>query len=174
MTLDVFDDDAIERGVAVMRASRDDAPDDASDDAELLASAPDWLLAWFLRDRKLDADKARAKTLKYLEWRRSGYGESELKLSSEVAEEAASGKAVLLGERDAQKRPVVYVTLTVWLFPLTGMLKGCPKKGCSGPSSKLDSTQSTITEAMSNPRQSSKMRWASSAVAIWYWAFAEI
>ena len=112
MTLDVFDDDAIERGVAVMRASRDDASDDASDDAELLASAPDWLLAWFLRDRKLDADKARAKTLKYLEWRRSGYGESELKLSSEVAEEAASGKAVLLGERDAQNRPVVYVTLT--------------------------------------------------------------
>ena len=55
MTLDVFDDDAIERGVAVMRASRDDASDDASDDAELLASAPDWLLAWFLRDRKLDA-----------------------------------------------------------------------------------------------------------------------
>ena len=51
LTLDVFDDDAIERGVAVMRASRAAASDDASDAAALLAPAPGWLPRWVLRDR---------------------------------------------------------------------------------------------------------------------------
>jgi len=100
LSLDVFDGAEIERGVAAMR----------SIDPDAFASAPDWLLAWFLRDRKLDADKASDKAKKYLEWRANeGYDDLD---TPAVAEEAATKKAVLLEERDVCGRPVVYVTLT--------------------------------------------------------------
>lgn len=78
-----------------------------------IGDAPDWLLAWFLRDRKLDADKALEKCAKYLEWRsRDGYDARALREDPGVNEEAATGKAVLLPELDAFDRPVIYVTLT--------------------------------------------------------------
>lgn len=100
LSLDVFDGAEVERGVAAMR----------SNDPAAFGSAPDWLLAWFLRDRKLDADKASDKARKYLEWRANeGYDDLD---TPAVAEEAATKKAVLLEERDVCGRPVVYVTLT--------------------------------------------------------------
>jgi len=101
LQLDAYDDEAIARGVIAMRAR----------ESEVFASSPDWLLAWFLRDRKLDVDKAADKTKKYLQWR-SEDGYENLSRSQEVEEEALSGKAVLLNERDVLGRPVVYVTLT--------------------------------------------------------------
>jgi hypothetical protein len=101
LTLDAFAKAEVAAGVATMRANDPDAFKDA----------PDWLLEWFLRDRKLDADKATEKTKKYLQWRMDD-GYDALASAPDVAEEAATGKAVLLAERDVLGRPVVYVTLT--------------------------------------------------------------
>jgi len=103
LTLDAYDDEDVKDALRKLRA------DDASDQ-NALVDAPDWLVTWFLRDRKLDADKARAKTTAYLTWR-ANEGFDDLYVP-EVDEEAATGKAVLLTERDACGRSVVYVTLT--------------------------------------------------------------
>lgn len=103
LTLDAYDAEDVKTALEKLRA------DDANDQ-NALANAPDWLVTWFLRDRKLDADKARAKTTAYLTWR-ANEGFDDLYVP-EVDEEAATGKAVLLTERDACGRSVVYVTLT--------------------------------------------------------------
>lgn len=103
LTLDAFDAKDVERALGELRA-RD------AEDGNALVDAPDWLVTWFLRDRKLEVDKAREKTVKYLEWRaRDGFDDLS---GVDVDEEAATGKAVLLSERDACGRSVVYVTLT--------------------------------------------------------------
>mgnify|MGYP005719076737 FL=1 len=103
LTLDAFDAKDVERALGELRA-RD------AEDGNALVDAPDWLVTWFLRDRKLEVDKAREKTSKYLEWRaRDGFDDLS---TVDVDEEAATGKAVLLSERDACGRSVVYVTLT--------------------------------------------------------------
>ena len=103
LTLDAYDAEDVKDALEKLRA------DDANDQ-NALVDAPDWLVTWFLRDRKLDADKARAKTTAYLTWR-ANEGFDDLYVP-EVDEEAATGKAVLLTERDACGRSVVYVTLT--------------------------------------------------------------
>ena len=103
LVLDVFDQALVRDGARKMREINPEA----------FANEPDWVLEWFLRDRKLDADKASEKCAKYVAWRSNdGYDRVELERSSEVDEEAATGKAVLLDETDAMDRPVIYVTLT--------------------------------------------------------------
>ena len=108
LVLDVFDASAVDAGVREMRTRAS-----STSVSSAIGDAPDWLLAWFLRDRKLDADKALEKCVKYLEWRsRDGYDVRALREDPGVNEEAATGKAVLLPELDAFERPVIYVTLT--------------------------------------------------------------
>lgn len=54
-------------------------------------------LEWFARDRKLDVEKTAVKVLAYAQWRQAGFtGLTE----ADVAREAATGKAVLLADRD--------------------------------------------------------------------------
>ena len=106
LVLDEFDARDVSAGVQRMRlanSSLDQHPH------------PDWLLAWFLRDRKLDADKAREKLDKYLAWRSAdggAYDVASLRRDPDVDAEASTGKAGLLDELDAFGRPVIYVTLT--------------------------------------------------------------
>ena len=54
LTLDAFDAKDVERALGELRA-RD------AEDGNALVDAPDWLVTWFLRDRKLEVDKAARK-----------------------------------------------------------------------------------------------------------------
>ncbi|EFN52164.1 hypothetical protein CHLNCDRAFT_32681 [Chlorella variabilis] len=64
-------------------------------------------LRWFLQDRKLDVAEAEEKLLKMLRWRRE-FG-ADLIEWTDVAREAATGKAYLHTHDDVSGRPVVVV-----------------------------------------------------------------
>ena len=68
------------------------------------------IVDWFIRDRKLDGEAALKKIVKYQSWRKENFSQESLNAPS-VIEEAKTGKAVLMKERDVLGRPVVLVTL---------------------------------------------------------------
>ena len=68
------------------------------------------IVDWFIRDRKLDGEAALKKLVKYQSWRKENFSQESLNAPS-VIEEAKTGKAVLMKERDVLGRPVVLVTL---------------------------------------------------------------
>ena len=102
LTLDAFDAKDVERALGELRA-RD------AEDGNALVDAPDWLVTWFLRDRKLEVDKAARKQVSIWSGAQDGFDDLS---TVDVDEEAATGKAVLLSERDACGRSVVSWTLT--------------------------------------------------------------
>ena len=67
----------------------------------------DEMMRWFLLDRKLDVDATVDKLIKMLRWRRE-FGADALR-TTDVAKEAATGKAYLHTTTDVQGRPVVVV-----------------------------------------------------------------
>jgi len=81
-----------------------------SKNTEELATVDDSIIDWFVRDRKLDEEQALKKILKYQNWRDGNFSIEALNAQS-VVEEAKTGKAVLMDERDILGRPVVLVTL---------------------------------------------------------------
>ena len=64
-------------------------------------------LRWFLLDRKLDVDAAKEKLENMLEWRRA-FGADAI-TTTDVAKEAATGKAYLHTQNDVFDRPVIVV-----------------------------------------------------------------
>ena len=68
------------------------------------------IVDWFIRDRKLDGEAALKKIVKYQTWREENFSKESLNAPA-VIEEARTGKAVLMKERDVLGRPVVLVTL---------------------------------------------------------------
>ena len=64
-------------------------------------------LRWFLLDRKLDVDAAKQKLETMLEWRRE-FGADSI-TTTDVAKEAATGKAYLHTQNDVFGRPVIVV-----------------------------------------------------------------
>lgn len=64
-------------------------------------------LRWFLQDRKLDVPDAEEKLLKMLRWRRE-FGADSVRWT-DVAREAATGKAYLHTNLDVSGRPVIVV-----------------------------------------------------------------
>ena len=64
-------------------------------------------LKWFLLDRKLDVEAATEKLVKMLEWRKE-FGADSI-TTTDVAQEAATGKAYLHTHRDVLDRPVIVV-----------------------------------------------------------------
>jgi hypothetical protein len=70
-------------------------------------AADDETLRWFLLDRKLDVAGAEEKLVQMLRWRVE-FGADQLQLT-DVAKEAATGKAYLHSHRDAAGRPVIIV-----------------------------------------------------------------
>lgn len=65
------------------------------------------IMRWFLLDRKLDVDATVDKLIKMLRWRRE-FGADALQ-TTDVAKEAATGKAYLHTHLDIQNRPVIIV-----------------------------------------------------------------
>lgn len=74
--------------------------------AEVSAGA-DSTLRWFLLDRKLDVEEAQDKLVRMLRWRRE-FGADSLTVT-DVAAEAATGKAYLHTHPDVSGRPVIIV-----------------------------------------------------------------
>lgn len=64
-------------------------------------------LQWFLLDRKLDTEAAKDKLVGMLQWRRD-FGADSI-TTTDVAKEAATGKAYLHTHNDVQNRPVIVV-----------------------------------------------------------------
>ncbi|KAI7841007.1 hypothetical protein COHA_005235 [Chlorella ohadii] len=64
-------------------------------------------LRWFLQDRKLDVEEAEEKLIKMLRWRRE-FGADFISWT-DVAREAATGKAYLHSHLDVSGRPVIVV-----------------------------------------------------------------
>jgi len=64
-------------------------------------------MRWFLMDRKLDVQEAEDKLVKMLRWRRE-FGVDSLQ-TTDVAQEAATGKAYLHTHLDVKGRPVIIV-----------------------------------------------------------------
>lgn len=64
-------------------------------------------LKWFLLDRKLDKDAAKEKLVAMLQWRRD-FGADSI-TTTDVAKEAATGKAYLHTHNDVMNRPVIVV-----------------------------------------------------------------
>lgn len=71
------------------------------------AAEDDATLRWFLQDRKLDVDEAEEKLLKMLRWRRE-FGADFIEWT-DIAREAATGKAYLHTHTDVSGRPVIVV-----------------------------------------------------------------
>lgn len=64
-------------------------------------------LQWFLMDRKLDTEAAKEKLVGMLQWRRD-FGADSI-TTTDVAQEAATGKAYLHVHNDVMDRPVIVV-----------------------------------------------------------------
>ncbi len=75
-----------------------------------ISGVENYIVDWFIRDRKLDGEAALKKIVKYQSWRKENFSQESLNAPS-VIEEAKTGKAVLMKERDVLGRPVVLVTL---------------------------------------------------------------
>ena len=75
-----------------------------------ISRVENYIVDWFIRDRKLDGEAALKKIVKYQSWRKENFSQESLNAPS-VIEEAKTGKAVLMKERDVLGRPVVLVTL---------------------------------------------------------------
>ncbi|KAI3432274.1 hypothetical protein D9Q98_003834 [Chlorella vulgaris] len=71
------------------------------------AASDEGTLRWFLQDRKMDVEEAEEKLLKMLRWRRE-FGADSIEWT-DVAKEAATGKAYLHSQTDISARPVIIV-----------------------------------------------------------------
>lgn len=80
---------------------------DAMASTEFGDEVTDEQLRWFLLDRKMQVDAAAEKLVKMLAWRKD-FGADSI-TTTDVAQEAATGKAYLHTHYDVQKRPVIVV-----------------------------------------------------------------
>lgn len=104
----------VDKGLAIMQWTGSDDQVAALDSLKrafsssaYVSEVTDEQLRWFLLDRKLDVEAAKEKLETMLEWRRA-FGADAI-TTTDVAKEAATGKAYLHTQNDVFNRPVIVV-----------------------------------------------------------------